>query len=36
VNSCFDLCEDFLCESLQGGPGISLESPDQKTQGFMV
>jgi hypothetical protein len=36
VNSSFDLGEDFLCELLQGGHGISLESPDQKTQGFVV
>jgi hypothetical protein len=25
-----------VCESLQGDVGIALESPDQKTRGFMV
>jgi hypothetical protein len=25
-----------VCESLQGEAGIALESPDQKTQGFVV
>jgi hypothetical protein len=31
----FLLCE-FVCESLQGVAGIALESPDQKTRGFVV
>jgi hypothetical protein len=31
----FLLCK-FVCESLQGIVGIGLESPDQKTRGFMV
>jgi hypothetical protein len=26
----------LVCESLQGDVGIALESPDQKTQGFVV
>jgi hypothetical protein len=26
----------IVCESLQGEVGIVLESPDQKTRGFMV
>jgi hypothetical protein len=26
----------FLCESLKGDAGIVIESPDQKTQKFMV
>jgi hypothetical protein len=26
----------LLCESLQGDASIALESPDQKTQGFVV
>jgi hypothetical protein len=26
----------FLCESLQGDASIALESPDQKTRGFIV
>jgi hypothetical protein len=25
-----------VCELLQGGVGIALESPDQKTRGFVV
>jgi hypothetical protein len=38
----FDICPscefsvEFLCESLQGDPGIVFESPVQKTRGFVV
>jgi hypothetical protein len=34
--SCSSIFAHVVCESLQGEIGIALESPDQKTRGFMV
>jgi hypothetical protein len=36
VHSSFDFCFGFLCGLLQGVPDMILESPDQKTRGFVV